>query len=289
MSNARFGLRVRSGSVGSIIQGLTVRELLLDVFPGATFAYSLRLLRQGYNGFCVRVRRSSDNTEQDIGFINSVLDSTSLLSFVGASDGYISIWYDQSGNNYNQIQNSLSSQPQLVNSGNILNLNNKPFIFTDGTNDFLSTANPIPTYNNATMIIVGAQILPEAAYGRFIDNNFTTGFWFGRNNGTQAVNGGFLQPNSPYGVVFSLSDGTQFTLFSHRSGAVTTSIINNFISGTITTNSNTSTSSIVRIGRSDVGDWGRKYHQEYIFYPTNLSTLRNQINENVNSFYNIYI
>jgi len=41
---------------------------LLDTYPDAAAAYSLRKLRADYSGSAVRVRRSSDNTEQDIGF-----------------------------------------------------------------------------------------------------------------------------------------------------------------------------------------------------------------------------
>ena len=56
---------------------------LLDLFPNAAAAYSLRKLRAAYSGAAVRVRRSSDNTEQDIAFdANGNLDTSSLLSFV---------------------------------------------------------------------------------------------------------------------------------------------------------------------------------------------------------------
>ena len=51
--------------------------------PNDAVAYSLRKLRSAYIGSAVRVRRSSDNTEQDIGFTTQgELDTTSLLSFV---------------------------------------------------------------------------------------------------------------------------------------------------------------------------------------------------------------
>lgn len=62
-------------------------SLLLDVVPDAAAAYSLRKLRGAYIGSAVRVRRSSDSTEQDIGFTTEgELDTTSLLSFVGGEN-----------------------------------------------------------------------------------------------------------------------------------------------------------------------------------------------------------
>ena len=58
--------------------------LLLDTYPNAAVAYSLRKLRTAYLGSAIRVRRSVDNTEQDFGFdINGDLDTTTLLDFVG--------------------------------------------------------------------------------------------------------------------------------------------------------------------------------------------------------------
>jgi hypothetical protein len=91
-------------------------SLLLDLYP-ATAAYSVRKLRTAYAGACIRVRRSSDNAESDIGFdINDDLDTAALLSFVGAGNGFIVSWYDQQGSN--NFSNSVSTrQPIIVNSG----------------------------------------------------------------------------------------------------------------------------------------------------------------------------
>jgi hypothetical protein len=51
------------------------QPLLLDLYPNAAVAYSLRKLRDAYSGSAIRVRRSVDNTEQDFGFdeINDTL------------------------------------------------------------------------------------------------------------------------------------------------------------------------------------------------------------------------
>jgi hypothetical protein len=59
------------------------RTLLLDLFPNAAVAYSLRKLRTAYTGAAIRVRRSSDNAEQDINFVAGGLNTQSLLDFVG--------------------------------------------------------------------------------------------------------------------------------------------------------------------------------------------------------------
>jgi hypothetical protein len=57
--------------------------LLLDIYPGAAVAYSLRKLRVGYTGNAIRVRRAVDNAEQDFGFIDGDLDIAGIESFFG--------------------------------------------------------------------------------------------------------------------------------------------------------------------------------------------------------------
>ena len=98
----------------------------LDTYTGAAAAYSVRLLRTAYTGNCMRVRRSSDNTEQDIGFdSNGDLDTAAIATFVGVGNiGYIHKLYDQSGN-ANDATSSATNQPEIYNGG-VLQMNSKP-------------------------------------------------------------------------------------------------------------------------------------------------------------------
>tara|TARA_Y100001963_G_scaffold20445_1_gene26145 strand:+ start:143 stop:1066 length:924 start_codon:yes stop_codon:yes gene_type:complete len=95
-------------------------------------AYSFRLLSSTYTGNCIRVRRSSDNAETDIGFSGNYLDETALLAHTGtggSDDGFITKWYDQSGafvgtpsgiNDGDLAQSNTSYQPRIVNNGVIV-------------------------------------------------------------------------------------------------------------------------------------------------------------------------
>jgi len=105
---------------------------LLDTYSGATVAYSAaRRLATAYTGALIRVRRSSDNTEQDIGYDGSnVLDESALTSFVGANDGFVTTWYDQSGNSKNATQSTASNQHRIVSSGIIEKDGGKPCLNT---------------------------------------------------------------------------------------------------------------------------------------------------------------
>ena len=113
--------------------------LLLDLYPGAIGAWSLRKLRAGYGGTAIRVRRASDNAEQNIGFdALGDLDTSALTTFCTGTNGFVTTWYDQSGNNKNGLQISAISQPKIYDSvTGVLTQNGKPTVSFDGTNDFL--------------------------------------------------------------------------------------------------------------------------------------------------------
>lgn len=104
---------------------------LLDLYPNAAAAYSVRKLRSAYSGAAIRVRRSSDNAEQDIGFTGTGdLDETALTAFVGANDGFVVTWYDQSGNGLDVSQLNPVAQSRIVISGVV----QQAGIYFNGTN-----------------------------------------------------------------------------------------------------------------------------------------------------------
>lgn len=76
--------------------------------------YSLKLWNPDYGGNCIRIRRSSDNGETDIGFDSGFVDETAITDHCGNDDGFIVTWYDQSGNGYNATQSTAGSQAQIA-------------------------------------------------------------------------------------------------------------------------------------------------------------------------------
>ena len=141
---SRVGVRIVPLSV--VIPTIST---LLDSYSGAAAAYSLRKLKSSYTGSAIRVRRSSDNTEQNIGFdSNGNLDTYSLSAFVGTGNGFVSIWYDQSGS-YNLIQTTAANQPSIVLSGAINTQNNKPILITDFNSYMSNSSLPINGTTNS--------------------------------------------------------------------------------------------------------------------------------------------
>ncbi len=112
----------------------SIDSLPLNI-EGGQVGFSLRKIRTGYSGSAVRVRRSSDNTEQDIGFSGADFDVASFSSFVGGGNGFIVTWYDQGTNGYNATQATAANQPQITLSAE----NGHPVATFDGT-DYLTIA-----------------------------------------------------------------------------------------------------------------------------------------------------
>jgi len=80
----------------------------------------------------IRVRRSNDDAEQDIGFDGFGLDVTSMLTFTGSNSGYVTKVYDQTGNGEDAYQTTKANQPRVVNAG----VFDGEMVF-DGTDDSL--------------------------------------------------------------------------------------------------------------------------------------------------------
>lgn len=94
-----------------------VTHLLLDAITNVSGAWSFRRLLTAYAGSCCRIRRSSDNAEQDFGFAANVVDTAGIATFIGGGSGFIVTWYDQSGNAMNVTQATAAKQPQFIASG----------------------------------------------------------------------------------------------------------------------------------------------------------------------------
>jgi hypothetical protein len=101
---------------------------------GINAIFSIRKIVSGYSGSAIRVRRSNDNTEQDIGWTGTELDTASLKTFVGANSGFVTTWYNQNGGN-NATQTTAANQPRIVNAGTVERLSGKVTLFFDGNND----------------------------------------------------------------------------------------------------------------------------------------------------------
>ena len=137
------------GGAWDILKGYSGRDTDLGIarrFGGAAAAYSLRDIG-AMNGRVVEVRRDSDNAVED--FSANQVASGAVEAFVGGSNsGFVSKWYDQSGNGLDMTQTETADQPRIVNSGTLETIDGKPTIkfLNVGTNlgsTFLQNSSPV--------------------------------------------------------------------------------------------------------------------------------------------------
>jgi hypothetical protein len=257
------------------------QPLLLDLYPNATTAYSIRKLRTAYTGNCIRVRRSSDNAEQNIGFVGNDLDTSSLLSFVGVGNGFVTTWYDQSGNANDGIQTTAANQPQIVSAGSLLTQNTKPRLAFDGSNDSFNITSIL--YNTSHyQSFVGKR---DASSRRLLALASTTNAYLFT---LWTDNKYYLQGNSANYQTSNATDTTtsQVLLTGLRTGAGMQIYKNNSII------SSTNLNSPIGNNINTIGNYSNNTNfgslQEVIFYNNDQSTNRTGIETNINSYFNIY-
>tara|TARA_R110000868_G_scaffold88724_7_gene247244 strand:- start:146 stop:1087 length:942 start_codon:yes stop_codon:yes gene_type:complete len=278
--------------------------LLLDTYSGSlAAAYSFRKLRNAYTGSAIRVRRSSDNTETNIGFTAAgILDTTALTTFTGAGDGFVTVWYDQSGNGLNVSQATTAAQPKIVAVGTVFTANSKTTMQFDATNDILlrtsSDAEVLAMDSHSSVFVhkVGAiWSNVYAVYQRRISNSNNP-----INYGPQG------DPGSTVRTLYAWN-GSAAT-YSSVAYQLNTQYLENYIGNVVpgvgsmklfrsntnvlTSTNSMGTKSIPTNPVFTIGNWTseftEKYIQEVIIWSTDQSSNISAINTLVNSYYSIY-
>jgi hypothetical protein len=171
---------VNSQTVPPLDIGVLTPEGRIPVPEGGTSigipaaAYSLRNLSTTYTGNVVDVRRSSDDAEDSF-TATEVADGT-LTDWVGVgNDGFVTQWYDQSGNDNHATQGTNASQPKIVDGGVLVS----DGISFNGTSQQLAvagntviTASAAGTYSAFSVQTINTD---EAGYLYGNGNNTTTG------------------------------------------------------------------------------------------------------------------
>ena len=309
MSNSRFGLRSRTGLIRSYSEGLGATSYLLDLYQNASAAYSMRRLRDAYTGSCIKVRRSSDNTEQDINFdTNGYLDENALTSFCSGTNGFVTTWYDQSGNGRNAIQTTAVSQPQIVSSGSVILENAKPCLKFDGSDDTLRMTGTMPLIERS-FSFVGKQNVtqPDAGIISFRpiggSNDFRSSdtFVFSTTNNTVtpkraytiegSTSGSYsLQKNGTgtdilqYGLYMETKTSGEGKLYENGVLQVTDSSFTEFASQ----NTQAFNLGARNFNNTTIQNYFNGQFQEFIYWSVNNISNRTGIETNINNFYSIY-
>ena len=261
---------------------------VLDLFPNAVTAVSLSRLRSGYTGPLVRVRRSSDNAEQDIGYLaDGNLDVAGMLSFCGAGNGFVTRWYDQSTTApVDFSQGTASAQPTIVSSGSYNSLG----MFFDGSNDELNGgATPITSNHTGQFSVFSINQCANTEAGYILS-------W------ALSAQGSALYANNPsYDLRNGIAGGDSITKTNSQN--MVAAYYNNsdvkwrlngsdLVDATPTTyNFNSSTANLVignRTGGSSAGTRFNGYIKEIFLYNIDKRTDRVAFMNNRNAFWSVY-
>ena len=258
---------------------------VLDLYPNASGAYSLRKLRSAYAGSVVRIRRSSDNTETDIGFLsNGDFDSASAVSFCGAGNGFVVTWYDQSGNSRDVTNTTAVNQPQIVSSGVIISINSKASMNFGGDDVLIRLAFGSSNSVTAFSVFRNTSLLNNPNVFSIGTNGSSTSKAFGLNSGT-----GFQRIFAGSSLQFNVASvvNTHYLGYNLFNGASSQIAINgaSAIVGDAGTNSNTDFAIGAGLAASNFMIGGI---QEVILYATNQATNKAAIETLINSYYGIY-
>jgi surface protein len=254
-------------------------------YSGLAAAYSVRRVVSSYSGPAMEVQ--SGSVSASIGFDSlGNLDTASLEAFAGSGDAFVKTWYDQSGNGRHASQAVTSSQPQVVSGGVVVLQNGNPTIQFDGINDNLIS-------NSFTAI---SQPFTTFSVNKFITANNAAGanapfvFDLGTDRSLQLV----TAPNKYYvyfGEYLISTLGTDFSNYQlhYILAKSTTSEIKIDSESIISGNLGTGTASRITIGsRGGSAYFSNQFFSEFIFYASDQSTNRLNIESNINSYYNIY-
>lgn len=156
------------------VSGIVPLPLVDTVSVAASRAYSCRKVVAAYAGSAIRVRRSSDNTELDIGFtIGGDLDTTALLTFAGAGSVFVKTWYDQSGNSRDLTQTITSAQARIVDTGTQETVNTKPAVTFTGASYYTGASAGLYAAGAMSSLLVLNAPTQAGTIGRVISESST--------------------------------------------------------------------------------------------------------------------
>ena len=229
------------GLGSGVVYGATASPFvgILDEFPGASAAFSLRRL-SGAATRAIRIRETGSDNEKDIGFdAEGNLDTAAITAFCGSNDGMVVKWYDQTlgaNNGGNPIDavaqnNDASKQPIIYDASESTKIVQQ---YGRHRIDFSSHGLQTPDFETAlsqpnTIFSVGDTTQANGAYAYDGNNGTQRHAWFDQSIWAgSSVSGGALngQGTALYNTTSSVQrlNGSQLTtgnVGTHDLGGVT--------------------------------------------------------------------
>jgi hypothetical protein len=258
------------------------RQRLLDIYPGALAAYSVRKLRSAYTGSAIEVQ--SGTVSQSIGFDSrGNLDTAALLAFAGSGNAFVKTWFDQAGNN-NFTQTNSSIQPQIVSSGSILTQTGvgaaTPAIRFNGGSQYLDCTEVNLSTGDSSLFLAmqkglgETNILAQASGPSAYYLSYANSQFYGS---TTIADTNFDFNVTSYGLIsVTFNFGNELKFYRNNSLKITR------------TSPPADQKRFNRLCGQAFGPYGAVNLNEIVIYPTNQISNRIGINSNINNYYQIY-
>lgn len=245
------------------------------------------------NGSCLVIGADTNLLSGSINFVsvqettaipgqNAWLNESALLAHVGINSGFITTWYDQSGNGRNATQTVTANQPRIVNAGVVDTFNSRPAMFNDGTRWLVTAGISALTTGPVTANGVGAPTTTQSyRYFQSIGDTFAGNV--GWTIGTGAANNNFYA--SAPGIVNSggtlMTANTAFVMTAVHTGTASSGFVNGSAStgtgNSFTYNVGTAPITIGSLAAAGTGSAITGYIFEQVYFAnTNIATAQRQ-------------
>lgn len=286
-------------------------NLLLDNYPNAHRAYSVRKLRTEYSGYAMQVREGSGmNYTNDIAFDDDgwvSLDSkiynrsdsgtngitlSSYLSYYSNPDLMLTTWYDQSGEGSNATQSTAAAQPKIHSGGSLITEGSpaRTSVLFDGSTDYM-TVSPVGLALGSitASAVIGRGSIPS--YGPAWTLSFSSGVNF--MHYMQSSEDQYWYGSGDVASHYPAATGQK--LFSYTSGSGTDKQIL-YANGVASSEKgdSTATTSLYNDSYNGLGvlyNYSLFYSgefQEFIVYDSDQSSNLSSIESDINTAFSIY-
>ena len=276
------------------------RKLLMELYPtGAVAGYSVARRLHPAATVCIRVRRSSDNAQQDIGFSDDNLDVTALLAFVGAGNGDVMRIYEQRTNGANYVSGTGS---RIATSGALATLGSTgKAAMTIGSETLTSNDSGWGT----TFGLAGNLTVTAAAVFRKTTSNAGSAYGWGNYNASLGTFG-YYDDNSVAGMSFAGGNNRpttvpavnlhQLSVFTKSPGAINTTATTYRNGSNVASGSpSTGTPNVAGAYPLTIGSWAGLatnkllgQFQELVIWTNDYAADRAGITANINDYYGVY-
>ena len=213
------------------------------------------------------------------------MDTVALAAHCGSNNGFVSKWYDQSGNTNTAAQTVTGSMPKIYDGGTVtVDGNGALTISYDASNDFMETA---LTLNTEPISVFAVNQTPNGSFIPIVGLGGTSAYLNLEIQNAQDANIRVYAGNGSTYTAYASSTGTSTDVMLYSYSKVGNAL-NGYVNGAQEISATETKSSSGVLGFRVRSRGTVTYISEVVIYQSDESTNRTDIESNINTFYNIY-